>query len=508
MSTSPKAETAATAAQYNILQQRRLNNYDNLIDFEPQEYDNGEEDNDRMVIIDPDDVLILSLHDIVTDNHYINADYQDEYEKRYLQQRADRTYTYEYRRLQINDPIVDPLEPGTQPKNNCFLQTPQVRFDNPSLLPQRCSPTPVRTPPTPRRTAQFLNDLPQPLPAHGAAAANPMDQLIQSMNNLILAMENNANQPQETKVVKFSTFSSAELRAQQQGLGETVDEYYDELERLYHKADPMGKYLQIDRICQFVDSLRQKLREPVEMECPTTLQQALKKAKAAEAAYSRGGPLSSYLLKRSYLSQENSNNEELNELKKAIFEMAQNMKILIQKQNENKKPVTNSIPNLLRAMSTQPYPYQSNSSNSRLNQPLPDKLLSPLVLNSNMEMPDVSKLAIEVIYYKAVVEQYPIYLILDTEKTPSRNCENLLIEINKVVIPIDVEVTEAREYTMIVETDWLARNDIRLGETDGINELEEQQQVRVEELVKANKKLFAEGLTQLERTQEKKHQIR
>ncbi|KAF0500656.1 hypothetical protein F8M41_020192 [Gigaspora margarita] len=36
------------------------------------------------------------------------------------------------------------------------------------------------------------------------------------------------------------------------------------------------------------------------------------------------------------------------------------MKTLIQKQNENKKPVTNPTPNLPQAMSMQPRPYQSS----------------------------------------------------------------------------------------------------------------------------------------------------
>ncbi|CAG8688201.1 11902_t:CDS:2 [Gigaspora margarita] len=65
------------------------------------------------------------------------------------------------------------------------------------------------------------------------------------------------------------------LRARQQRLGETVDEYYDKLERLYWKAN---------------STRRLELKEPVKIECPMTIQQALKKAKAAEAIYSREGP--------------------------------------------------------------------------------------------------------------------------------------------------------------------------------------------------------------------------
>ena len=57
-----------------------------------------------------------------------------------------------------------------------------------------------------------------------------------------------------------------------------------------------------DKIRQFIDGLREEIREPVEISCPTTIGQALIKAKAAEAAFSRGVPLSSYSLKRGYLN--------------------------------------------------------------------------------------------------------------------------------------------------------------------------------------------------------------
>ncbi|CAG8808338.1 15990_t:CDS:2, partial [Gigaspora margarita] len=113
-------------------------------------------------------------------------------------------------------------------------------------------------------------------------------------------------------------------------------------------------------------------------------------------------------------------------------------------------------------------------SDSILDQPLPNNLLLPLVLNSTIETPDVSKLPIEVTYCKAVVEQHPIYLILNTgsskslvsydflkrirksiDKPSTRNLinvhrqrrhslgivENLPIEINKMTIPINVKAS-------------------------------------------------------------------
>ncbi|CAG8802517.1 19062_t:CDS:2 [Gigaspora margarita] len=73
----------------------------------------GEVDDDHIVIADPDNTPVLPLHDVITDDWYRNIDRQDEYEERYLHQRADRMYAHGYRRPQINDPIVASLEPGT-----------------------------------------------------------------------------------------------------------------------------------------------------------------------------------------------------------------------------------------------------------------------------------------------------------------------------------------------------------------------------------------------------------
>ncbi|RIB13550.1 hypothetical protein C2G38_2197519 [Gigaspora rosea] len=44
-------------------------------------------------------------------------------------------------------------------------------------------------------------------------------------------------------------------------------------------------------------------------------------------------------------------------------------------------------------------------------------------------------------------------------------------------------------------------------DSDGVNNLEKQQQIQVEELIKTNETLFAEGLTQLGQTKEETHQI-
>lgn len=83
MTTSPKAEMSTSAAQRNI---RRLNDYNDLINFEPREYDNGytspryqgdicrpfipiptqyeyhisneEEEDDCIIVVDSDDVQV------------------------------------------------------------------------------------------------------------------------------------------------------------------------------------------------------------------------------------------------------------------------------------------------------------------------------------------------------------------------------------------------------------------------------------------------------------------
>ncbi|CAG8842275.1 4693_t:CDS:1, partial [Gigaspora margarita] len=94
MFTSSRAETSAAIARHNINQQRRTNEQDDLINFKPREYDDRyasptypeytirsttpipirEVDDDCIVITDPDDIPVLPLHDIVTDNQYKNID--------------------------------------------------------------------------------------------------------------------------------------------------------------------------------------------------------------------------------------------------------------------------------------------------------------------------------------------------------------------------------------------------------------------------------------------------
>ncbi|CAG8842276.1 4694_t:CDS:2, partial [Gigaspora margarita] len=120
-----------------------------------------------------------------------------------------------------------------------------------------------------------------------------MDQLLQSMNNLILAIGNNVpNQPQESK---------------------------------------------------FLDGLRTELKELVEIEYPTTIQQALKKAKAMKV--------------------------KIGKLKKAISDMAQSIKTLIQRQQESNKLVASTAPNQPPHMITENNrPNNNTNSNNRVTQ--------------------------------------------------------------------------------------------------------------------------------------------
>ncbi|KAF0465054.1 gag-pol fusion protein [Gigaspora margarita] len=118
-----------------------------------------------------------------------------------------------------------------------------------------------------------------------------------------------------------------------------------------------------------------------------------------------------------------------------------------------------------------------------------------------IETSDVSP--IEVTYCKATIEQHPIYLILDIgsskslvsyeflkkiekeidkpsvrnlidvhgqKKHPLGVVENLPIVVNKIKIPIDVEVTEAKDYTVIVGTDWLGKVKGRIDLAKGVFE--------------------------------------
>ncbi|CAG8833240.1 42920_t:CDS:2, partial [Gigaspora margarita] len=74
MTTSSRAETSIFAAQCNV---RRLDDYDDLINLN---FEKEEEDN-YIIVANPDNEQVLSLHNVVTNNRYENADYQEEYDE-------------------------------------------------------------------------------------------------------------------------------------------------------------------------------------------------------------------------------------------------------------------------------------------------------------------------------------------------------------------------------------------------------------------------------------------
>jgi hypothetical protein len=84
---------------------------------------------------------------------------------------------------------------------------------------------------------------------------------------------------------------------------------------LYRKADPIGQYPGRDFYQQFLKGLRTELRTAVRMAATTNVQDALEKAKAAEAAYSGDGPLGGYSLMS---KNEDELKKELRELKELL----------------------------------------------------------------------------------------------------------------------------------------------------------------------------------------------
>ncbi|CAG8837938.1 44009_t:CDS:2, partial [Gigaspora margarita] len=206
-------------------------------------------------------------------------------------------------------------------------------------------------------------------------------------------------------------------------------------------------------------------------------------------------------------------------------------------------------------------------SDSILDQPIPNNVLPLLTLNNRIEMLDVS--LIEITYYKAKIRKeinkLSIRTLIDVHKQRKYLLgivENLSIIVNKLEILIDVEVTKARDYTVIVETDWLDKsyivqddkNEPPIVEIENeyisiedpnticwyekylnyeadscaiykelfkgmkmleylVDDLDKELGIKKgltedKELLKENKDLFAEGLTQLGRMKEEWHNIK
>ena len=123
-----------------------------------------------------------------------------------------------------------------------------------------------------------------------------------------------------------------QIRQLKQAPGETVSSYATKLKDLYFRADPRKRYPEYDALNQFIEGLRPELRKQTRMALPSTLEEAINKAKAAELAYSDGGPLAAYSL----ASKDNAVAQELRELKTmmatAYFTQAQDTCDLCYKQ--------------------------------------------------------------------------------------------------------------------------------------------------------------------------------
>lgn len=89
-----------------------------------------------------------------------------------------------------------------------------------------------------------------------------------------------------------------ELRQLKQAEGETVTSYATRLQELYRRADPRGTFQQYDIVNQFINGLRNELRVQTRIFSPSTLAEAIARAKATEIAFSDGGKLAAYSLKK------------------------------------------------------------------------------------------------------------------------------------------------------------------------------------------------------------------
>ena len=111
----------------------------------------------------------------------------------------------------------------------------------------------------------------------------------------------------------------SQLRSRTQKSGETVDEYWDAVMGLYQRVDPNRNYPAEDRMQQFISGLRDEIREPVEISIPTTMDEALNRARAVESTFSRNAPLNAY-------SRNQSNrivNNELQDIRAVLTQLSQ-----------------------------------------------------------------------------------------------------------------------------------------------------------------------------------------
>jgi hypothetical protein len=126
--------------------------------------------------------------------------------------------------------------------------------------------------------------------------------------------------------------------------GETVDEYHTDLDALYRKADPDYEISGQQRKRQFIRGLRRELREPVQIAIPKSLQQALERARAAEAAFSQDIPLGAYSLNRHYLAQTAGADPEFKKLQTEFQTFTKEVKELLARPNSSTQATRSNNP--------------------------------------------------------------------------------------------------------------------------------------------------------------------
>ncbi|CAG8803434.1 20072_t:CDS:2 [Gigaspora margarita] len=217
-----------------------------------------------------------------------------------------------------------------------------------------------------------------------------------------------------------------------------VDEYYNELERLYQKADLTERWTKT--------GTKRAGRNGMAHNYPTSF----KKAKATETTYSRR-----VLLKATSHESKSARKVEL-----------------------------------------------VDSLNSLLDQLIPNNISLSLILNSRIEILNV--LSIKITYCEAAIKQHSIYLILNMAKKISVKSGRKPTNYREYE---SEEVEEERSY--IVQEDEDKKKfqlEIEKGPTKD-SKLKKEQQIQIEELLKKNKNIFAEGLTQLGRIKKEVHKI-
>jgi hypothetical protein len=111
---------------------------------------------------------------------------------------------------------------------------------------------------------------------------------------------------------------------------------------LYLRVDPDSIYPGEDRMRQFINGLRDELREPVEMALPNDMDEAVNRALAAESAFSKNSTLSGYSLRRNYMGAEDN---ELKDIKAALTQLSEGFQQLATTQGNNNRRYNNNSNN-------------------------------------------------------------------------------------------------------------------------------------------------------------------